>query len=225
MCYISPERDIILDFLRVRRDAHVWQLQPSVVAAESGYGMDGIQSVDWYPVGFLIKESALGCGNLEDLLSDHGVHQTDFDDGAVARPPRFDVLEGVCDLKDHLEGLEEASPEYTGAESACPGEYFYHTGGSGVLSYKALKGEANQVCKSVSVEETLPSSDLLPVHPGRNVMCFLPELRQICVLFVVLTECFEQVSSADLVTLLSELFMDLLDLLHSRGTKFVTLEA
>lgn len=55
-----------------------------MIAAKSSYSVDGIQGVDWDAVGVLVEEATLGRGYLEDLLSDHGVQESDPNDGSVA---------------------------------------------------------------------------------------------------------------------------------------------
>jgi hypothetical protein len=137
----------------------------------------------------------------------------------------LNVLKGVSDLEDHLERLQESPSQYAGAETPSTGEYFYHTGRSRVLSNKALESKPNEVCESVAVEETLSSGNLVPVNPGWDGMDVLPELGKNFILVVVMVQSIKEVCSADMFSIVSELFVDLLDLSNSSSTEFITLVA
>lgn len=54
-----------------------------MVTAKSSYSVDGVKGVDRYAVGVLIEEAAPGRCYLEDLLSDHGVQESDPYDGSM----------------------------------------------------------------------------------------------------------------------------------------------
>jgi hypothetical protein len=132
------------------------------------------------------------------------------------------MIKRVGDLKNKLKCFKQSTSQDTSAESTSTSKYFDDAGRSRVLTNKTLESKSDEVCEGIAVEETLSSSNLIPIYPIGDSMDLGPELRKHLALVLVMRKCFEQVCSADLVAFFLLLSVDFLDLFDSSSSKFVT---
>jgi hypothetical protein len=135
---------------------------------------------------------------------------------------RLHMIKRVRDLKNKLKCFKQSTPQDTSAEATSASKYFDNAGRRRVLTNKALKGKADEVCEGIAVEEFLSPRNLVPINPIGDSMNFCPKLRKNLALTMVMRKCFEQVLSADLLAFILLLSVDLLDLFDSSSSEFIT---
>lgn len=135
---VAEESDIIFDLLLRWVYPHLGQLGPHWAAAKGRDGVNGVQSVDWKTVSFLIVVFWLSVCQSKDALTHLSMEQAHSYSICVAFTTGLNRLQFTCHLEHPTKRFFQPPRQLLRGKASGKRQDLHHSRRCGVLPYEAL---------------------------------------------------------------------------------------